>query len=99
MDESLAVAYNDIDFCLKLVAAGLRNVWTPFAELYHHESQTRGAEDTREKQIRQANEAAIVRDRWSAFVAGDPAYNPNLTSLRADFTLSYPPRIQPPWRG
>ena len=66
LDEELPIAYNDIDLCLKLDAAGLRNVWTPFAELYHYESQTRGAEDTPEKQTRQKREADRMRRRWAS---------------------------------
>ena len=64
LDEALQVAFNDIDFCLRLRAAGYRNVWTPFAELYHHESASRGSEDTEEKKQRFAREVELMQQRW-----------------------------------
>ena len=57
LNESLKVAFNDIDFCLRVRAAGYRNIWTPFAELYHHESATRGHEDSPEKMARFQSES------------------------------------------
>lgn len=93
LDEvDLAVAFNDIDFCLKVRAAGFRNVWTPFAELYHHESASRGADDTPEKKTRFEREIEIMLRRWGGELTDDPAYNPNLTLERNDFTLAVPPR-------
>ncbi|MDQ3523994.1 MAG: glycosyltransferase family 2 protein [Chloroflexota bacterium] len=94
-DEALAVAFNDVDFCLKVMAAGYRNVWTPRAELYHHESASRGREDTEEKKTRFASEVAAMIARWGDVFADDPAYNPNLTLDRSHFELSYPPRLDP----
>ncbi|NNC24682.1 glycosyltransferase family 2 protein, partial [Salinisphaera sp. USBA-960] len=79
MDETLAVAFNDVDLCLRLHARGYRNVWTPHAELYHHESASRGPEDTSEKRSRFFDEVAIMRRRWGDFLLNDPAYNPNLS--------------------
>src|SRR5690606_18781917 len=73
LDESLAVAFNDIDFCLRLGEAGYRNIWTPFAELYHHESASRGSEDTEEKKARFANEVALMIRRWDSRRGRDPA--------------------------
>ncbi len=91
-DETLAVAFNDIDLCLKLVRSGYRNLWTPYAELYHHESVTRGADDSsREKQRRLADEAAIMRGRWGALLAADPAYNPNFSLANGNFVLQRHP--------
>lgn len=92
LDESFEVAFNDVDFCLRLREAGYRNVWTPFAELYHHESASRGAEDTAEKKQRFAREVEQMLDRWEPVLAADPAYNPNLslTSLSCEFAT--PPR-------
>jgi glycosyltransferase involved in cell wall biosynthesis len=90
--EAFKVAYNDVDFCLKLKAAGLRNIWTPFAEFYHHESATRGYETTPEKQKRFDGEKANLLAKWSAIIQHDPAYSPNLTTGRADFSLAFPPR-------
>ena len=63
-DESLAVAYNDIDLCLRLQARGLRNVWTPFAELYHFESVSRGDDTQGESRPRFLAESQAMRDRW-----------------------------------
>jgi GT2 family glycosyltransferase len=94
-EKSLAVAFNDIDFCLKVYAAGYRNLWTPFAELYHHESATRGAEDTPEKHERFRGEVETMLARWADLIRHDPAYNPNLSLELTDFTLSAPPR---PWK-
>lgn len=79
LDERFAVAYNDIDFCLRVTAAGYRNVWTPFAELVHHESATREADTTPEKMTRLAREAALLRERWQEVIASDPCWNPNLS--------------------
>ena len=91
---NLTVAFNDVDFCLRVREAGYRNVWTPHAELYHHESATRGFEDTPERQARFASEVSYMRDRWGAILDSDPAYSPNLTLDREDFFLAWPPRVK-----
>lgn len=91
-EKQLPVAFNDVDLCLKLLEAGYRNVWTPFAELYHHESASRGREDTPERQARFASEVAYMRERWGEKLDNDPAYNPNLTVHRLDGGLAFPPR-------
>jgi glycosyltransferase involved in cell wall biosynthesis len=90
----LQVAYNDVDFCLRVREVGYRNVWTPYAELYHHESATRGQEDTPEKQARFAREAAYIRQHWGHILLNDPAYSPNLTLDHEDFSLAWPPRVE-----
>ncbi|MFA5058709.1 MAG: glycosyltransferase family 2 protein, partial [Opitutaceae bacterium] len=95
-EKELAVAYNDIDFCLKVRAAGYRNLWTPFAELYHHESASRGADDTHEKRERFRQETATMLVRWGPELKQDPAYNPNLTHELNDFSLAVPPRSWTP---
>lgn len=92
-EKDLAVAFNDVDFCLRVQAAGYRNVYTPHAELYHHESATRGYEDSAEKRTRFRAEIAYMRERWGAVLDGDPAYNPNLTLEHEDFSLAWPPRV------
>ena len=98
LDEvNLKVALNDIDFCLRLREAGYRNVWTPYAELYHRESATRGYEDTPEKQLRFQNEIRCMQQRWGEILLNDPAYNPNLTLDREDFSLAWPPRLGKLW--
>jgi GT2 family glycosyltransferase len=93
-ETDLAVAYNDVDFCLRVREAGYRNVWTPYAELYHHESATRGNEDTPAKQARFAREAAYIKQRWGHILFNDPAYSPNLTLDHEDFSLAWPPRVE-----
>jgi len=93
-DETLAVAFNDVDLCLKIQAAGYRNVYTPYAELYHHESASRGYEDTPEKMQRFQKEADMLRERWMPVLMNDPYYNPNLTLSGEPFTLSWPPRVE-----
>lgn len=96
LDESLQVAFNDVDFCLRVHTAGFRNVWTPFAEMVHHESVSRGHEDTPEKQKRFAGEIAILQTRWPKLLAHDPCYSPNLTNQSEDFSLAWPPRRKLP---
>lgn len=92
-EQALAVAFNDIDFCLKVRAAGYWNLWTPFAELYHHESASRGAEDTPEKHDRFRSEVETMLKRWKNELLHDPAYNPNLSIELNDFSLAAPPRF------
>ncbi|MGR8997638.1 MAG: glycosyltransferase [Gammaproteobacteria bacterium] len=91
-ETNLAVAFNDVDFCLRVREAGFRNVWTPFAELYHHESATRGLEDTPEKLNRFLKEMNYMQTAWGDILRSDPAYNPNLTLDFEDFSLAWPPR-------
>lgn len=87
-DKNLPVAYNDVDFCLKVRELGYRNIYTPYAILYHHESISRGAEDTPEKLARFAAETHYMRERWGDIIDRDPAYNPNLTRSAEDFSLN-----------
>ncbi len=94
MDERLAIAFNDVDFCLRLNEMGYRNLWTPYAELYHHESASRGHEDTPAKRARFAHEVELMQERWGDLLRNDPAYNPNLTLESVDFALAWPPRVQ-----
>ena len=89
----LKIAFNDIDVCLKLLEAGYRNVWTPNAVFIHHESVSRGQEDTPSKQARFASEVQYMLDNWSKLLENDPAYNLNLSIERADFSFSFPPRV------
>ena len=86
-EESLRVAFNDVDFCLKVREAGYRNLWTPYAELYHHESKSRGAENTPEKVARFNGEVEFVKSKWGKKLQYDPYYSPNLTLDREDFSL------------
>lgn len=93
-ENELQVAYNDVDFCLRVREAGYRNIWTPYAELYHHESATRGTEDTPEKQARFEKEKTYMQLRWGNALQNDPAYSPNLTFGDEDFSLAWPPRVE-----
>jgi GT2 family glycosyltransferase len=88
-EDNLAVAFNDVDLCLRLLREGYQNVWTPYAELYHHESASRGGEDTPEKQQRFLAELAYMRSQWSAYIQHDPAYNENLTRATESFDLAW----------
>jgi len=91
-ENNLKIAFNDVDFCLKVLALGYRNLFTPFAELIHHESASRGAEDSPEKIARFQTEILYMQNRWGAFLENDPAYNPNLTLKTEDFDLAWSPR-------
>ena len=86
--EELAVAFNDIDFCLKVRKLGKLVVYNPYAELYHYESKSRGAEDTPEKIQRFQNEIAVFQKKWPEILAeGDPYYNINLSLDTQDFSM------------
>jgi glycosyltransferase involved in cell wall biosynthesis len=89
----LKVAFNDVDFCMRLAEAGWRNVWTPFAEMYHHESATRGYEDTPAKRARFESEARYMIERWGDALQHDPSYSPNLSLDDGQFALAFPPRV------
>ena len=90
--ENLAVAFNDIDFCLKLAASGYRNIFTPYALLYHHESLSRGQNDTLEKQNIFQQEYKYMKKIWRGKLESDPAYNPNLTLEFENFCMTLSPR-------
>jgi glycosyltransferase involved in cell wall biosynthesis len=92
-ENELKVSFNDVDFCLKLAELGYRNVWTPYAQLYHHESVSRGGENTRLKMERFKGEIQYMKSRWSAYIHADPAYNPNLTVDCEDHSISWSPRM------
>ncbi|MBU2411069.1 MAG: glycosyltransferase family 2 protein, partial [Gammaproteobacteria bacterium] len=92
---NLKVAFNDVDFCLRLREAGYRNVWTPYAELKHHESATRGRDLTPEKRQRFEQESTYMHERWGTLLQNDPAYSPNLMFEREDFSYAWPPRLAP----
>jgi GT2 family glycosyltransferase len=87
-DEALPVAFNDVDFCIRLLKAGYYNLCLSHLTLYHHESQTRGPEDTVEKQIRFRNEIELMKARWGDFLENDPFYSPHLTRDREDSSIS-----------
>ena len=89
----LAVAFNDIDFCLRVCEAGYRIIYNPYAELVHHESVSRGREDTPEKKERFRTEVLYMLERWEAWLPCDRAYNPNLTLIEENFSIAAQPRV------
>jgi GT2 family glycosyltransferase len=93
-DEHLAVAFNDVDYCLKVRAAGRRVIYTPHAEFVHHESVSRGHEDTPEKARRFQGEVKYMMTTWAEWLKHDHAYNPNLTLADETFGLAACPRVR-----
>jgi GT2 family glycosyltransferase len=97
-DESFPVAFNDVDFCLRVRKLGLRNLWTPFATLLHHESKSRGSDEvSSRKRARFRREYQLMQSRWGEALLNDPAYSPNLTLEADDFSFAWPPRVRKPW--
>ena len=90
-DERLAIAFNDVDFCIRLRATGLRIIWTPTVELYHCKSASVGSPYAPERGDEFPRAVALMRKRWGPILESDPCYNPNL-SLQKEFTLAFPPR-------
>ncbi|WP_172635889.1 glycosyltransferase [Desulfitobacterium dichloroeliminans] len=90
LEEKLTVAFNDVDFCLKLWEKGYYNLVLPQVKLYHFESKSRGYEDTPEKMQRFLGEVNYMKQHWKNFLERDPFYNPNLTLDREDFSLAMP---------
>ncbi|MEA4812730.1 MAG: glycosyltransferase family 2 protein [Anaerolineaceae bacterium] len=96
-EEDLKIAFNDVDFCIRLLEKGYRNLWTPHVELYHFESASRGYEDTPEKKKRFELEVKYMQDKWGEKLVSDPAYNPNLSLSHSNFKIPDKPRIKNPW--
>jgi GT2 family glycosyltransferase len=96
-EEDLPIAFNDVDFCLRLRELDLRNLWTPYAELYHHESVSRGPEDSPEKAMRFQREIRFMKDRWGDSLLHDPYYSPMLTLDREDFSPNFGIPQRRPW--
>ena len=87
LDENFVVAYNDVDFCLRVRETGALVVYQPKAEFYHYESKSRGYEDDEKKRARFAKETELLKSRWAKYLPNkDPYYNPNLTHDKADFS-------------
>jgi glycosyltransferase involved in cell wall biosynthesis len=98
LDETnLPIAFNDVDLCLRIGEKGYRNLWTPFAELYHYESASRGYEETPCKLAQFEKESEYMKRRWGELLGNDPAYNLNLALDREAFMLAFPPRVGKPW--
>ena len=99
-DGTFAVAYNDVDFCIKLHTSGYRNLYTPFARLFHHESASRGAaEKTSGGKARAKDEISALNEKWGALIRNDPNYNPNLSLDSEQGELAFPPRRPEPWKA
>ena len=91
LEETFEISLNDVDFCLKLREEGLLNVFTPFAQLYHYESISRGLDDQGEKAERYNRESEKFREKWKEVLEkGDPYYNPNFSLDRSDFAVKGP---------
>jgi GT2 family glycosyltransferase len=87
-DERFELSYGDVDLCLRATEAGYRNVWTPDAALIHHESRTRGEDDTRAKRQRLESEIRLFRTRWGGrLAAGDRYLGPHFRRDRTDFCI------------
>lgn len=86
-EENFAVAFNDVDFCLKILEKGYRIVYNPFVELVHYESKTRGYEDTPEKKARFEKETKNFQEKWHQKLKTDPYYNINFTRRNSNFEL------------
>jgi O-antigen biosynthesis protein len=86
-----------VDLCLKIHAAGYRLVWTPFAELFHLESASRGSDLRPERLPAFIREQEYMKERWGHILFADPFYNPNLSLSASDFALADPPRVAKPW--
>lgn len=96
-EENLQVAFNDVDFCIRIGERGLRILWTPYAELYHLESVSRGSDLTGQNAERFAREVAYMKRRWGAVLRRDRFYNPNLNLVLANGDLDPAPRRTRPW--
>jgi glycosyltransferase involved in cell wall biosynthesis len=97
-ENNLAVAFNDVDLCLKIKEKGYRNVWTPYALLFHHESISRGSDEAPERVKRFQSEIEFMIYKWGETLENDLFYNPNLNIATADFTLSFPPQRKKAWQ-
>lgn len=96
-EANLRVAFNDVDLCLRIRERGYLIVWTPYAELYHLESASRGPDSAAGKVERFGREIEYMKDRWGETLLNDPYYNPNLTLDTENFGLAFPPRAIKPW--
>lgn len=96
-EKRLKVAFNDVDYCLRVREAGYKIIWTPHAELYHHESMTRGQDVSLMKIWHANNEAKYMRKKWAHLMHNDPFYNINLSYEHIDFSLNRLPYTEKPW--
>ncbi len=97
-DQNLTVAFNDVDFCLRVAERGLRNLWTPYATLYHLESVSRGVDTDPVRHARFAREVAYMHQRWGHLLQRDPFFSPNFTLNSGQNELAFPPRRPRSWQ-
>jgi GT2 family glycosyltransferase len=95
-EDDLSVNFNDIDYCLRVRARGLQVVWTPYANLIHDESGSRGHHAKPEERAQFFREADYMQKTWSEELLHDPFYNPNLTLTLPGYELAFPPRERAP---
>ena len=96
--DNLKIAFNDVDFCIRLAEAGYHIIWTPYAELFHHESASRGSDQTPDKVKRFAREADYMKRRWANELKNDPFFNPNFALDSSYGFLAARSRRKKPWR-
>jgi len=96
-EKNLKIAFNDVDYCLKVREKNYQIIWTPYAELFHLESASRGSDLAPENLERWTAEYDFVKTKWQETLYHDPYYNPNLTILEEDFSISDKPRLFKPW--
>jgi GT2 family glycosyltransferase len=96
-EQQFPVAYNDVDYCLRVRSNGLRVIYTPYAHLYHLESASRGRDDGGARRARLELDKAAMREQWGAMIEEDPFYSPNLSDKAVDCRLAFPPRVAFPW--
>jgi GT2 family glycosyltransferase len=98
-ERDFAIAFNDVDLGLRLNRAGLAVIWTPHAELFHHESASLGTPTSDQRQQQFEQECANLTRCWPEAIKNDPFYNPNLTNTGGDWSVAIPPRVIRPWRN
>jgi O-antigen biosynthesis protein len=98
-EEHLPIAYNDIDLCLRLRQRGYKIIWTPFAELYHLGSASRGLDTAPNNAERFRQDIEYMRTRWGSVLDNDPFYNPNFSKADPHFSLAFPPLRSKPWHS
>jgi glycosyltransferase involved in cell wall biosynthesis len=96
-EKNLTVAFNDVDFCIRIRQAGYKIIWTPHAELYHYESRSRGSDTTPENAGRFSAEIKYMRATWADVLDNDPFYNPNLSLDSEFFEIAATSRVRKPW--
>ena len=96
-EKNLKIAYNDVDFCLKLYTSGYQNIWTPFAQLIHYESLSRGNDLDEINYPRFKKEQSFILNKWQTLISNDPFFNPNLGVETITTQFSFPPKIRYEW--